>query len=493
MNSFATIISTGKKVDDWLSPILVKELRQGMRARVFIAAFLLLQVFLVVLVLGNLAAQDDRYTLDYQNRFFWGIIGFALLALMPLRGLTAVSVEVKNQTMETIMLTRLTAWRVVFGKWSALFAQSLLLVSAVLPYIVLRYFIGGDDVVSDFEWILFLLWMSGLLIAASIAVSALGNAVMRIVILVAVISMTSTGLGELFNSSPTRGGPWEVLGWLLIFGLFVPALLFELTATGIAPASENHAIRRRLLAVGFFLAAYGLYHAIASDFQAGVVVPLFVLIGICYFDLAEKPRLLPRMIQPLARRGIPGKIAALFLLPGWPTALLISLVVIPTATALVWEAMAPRASYPTTPSMLEYQMPLAIFSIFGSVLTPILICHLLWPRMNQVLLMVLLYNIALMLFASVIEGFASLMHASLNDVLFFMPGLPVMMTNAWSNANNAALPPWFAAGNAATLTVLLLVLFGASFRYFRALFAQFRAADQVASPPETREPGATTT
>src|ERR1700722_2347400 len=106
-----------RKLDDWLSPILVKELRQGMRARVFVASFLLIQVFLIVLVLGNVAAQGDRSSLEFQNVIFWLIIGFTLLLFMPLRGLVAISSEVKNRTMETVLLTRLTAWRVVFGKW----------------------------------------------------------------------------------------------------------------------------------------------------------------------------------------------------------------------------------------------------------------------------------------------------------------------------------------------------------------------------------------
>jgi hypothetical protein len=280
MNLIASYFAQGKTADDLLSPILVKELRQGMRARVFVISFLLLQVFLVVLVLGNVAAQDDRSTLDVQDHFFWVIVGFALLVLMPLRGLVTVSQEIKNRTMETIMLTRLTAWRVVFGKWSALFAQSLLIVSAVLPYVVLRYFVGGDDVVSDFEWILLMLWLSGILIAASIAVSALGNVVVRIIILVGIIITTTSGAGDFSTTGLSGYPPWEVIASLVIYGFFIPALLFELTASGIAPHSENHAIRRRLLALAFFGASWGLGASFPGNFELGIMIPLIVLVGI---------------------------------------------------------------------------------------------------------------------------------------------------------------------------------------------------------------------
>ena len=480
MNPLTAPFSDGKSLDDWLSPILVKELRQGMRARVFVISFLLLQVFLVVLVLGNVAAQDDRSTLDFQNHFFWVIVGFALLVLMPLRGLTAISSEIKNHTMETIMLTRLTAWRVVFGKWSALFAQSLLLVSAVLPYVVLRYFIGGDDVVSDFEWMLLMLWLSGLLIAASIAVSALGNPVIRIAILVGVIITTASGAGDFITTGFGRGEPWEILGWLLIFGFFIPALLFELTASGIAPVSENHAIHRRLLALLFFIAACCLALLTQSDFQPGIIVPLVVLIGICYFELAEKPRLLPRMIQSLARRGLLGKIAAIFLLPGWPSALLFSLMVIPLPMVICYMCL-------NADTKAGWLLP--IFAVFGSVLTPILICHLFWPKMNQVLLMVVLYNIVLMALASLLEGFASLTHTHVDAFLAFLPSLPVLLVSTNADAGSANdFVAWYLMGNGIVLAFLLLILLLASRSYFRGLIALFRSTNKIQAAPESLEP-----
>jgi hypothetical protein len=475
----------GRRLDDRLSPILVKELRQGMRARVFLLSFLLLQVFLVVLVLYNLAAQGDYNALSVSNGFFWVIIGFALLVLMPLRGLVAVSQEVKNHTMETIMLTRLTAWRVVFGKWSALFAQSLLLVSAVLPYVVLRYFIGGDDVVSDFKWILFMLWLSGILIAASIAVSGLSNPVIRIAVVVGVVVTVIGGSDSLSSSGFSREDVWGIIGWLLSFGFFIPALLFELTASGIAPVSENHAVRRRLLALAFFGVAVGLTKMTHNDFPAGIEIPLIILISVCYFDLAEKPRLLPRLIQPLARRGVAGRIAALFLLPGWPTAMLFSLVAIPLAMGIADQFIPPDAK-------IGWVLP--IMAVWGSILTPILICHLFWRKMNQVLLIVLLYNVILMAIASLLEGFASLTHSRVDEVLALTPSYPVLMIT--SDSENAASMAyfylWYLLGHALVLTLLILVLLLASRPYFRELSSLFRSVKSVQPSPDNPEPAPAT-
>jgi hypothetical protein len=484
MNLFKHPFFNGKSPDDWLSPILIKELRQGMRARVFIVSFLLLQVFLVVLVLGNVAAKGDTSTLDFQNHFFWVIIGFALLVMMPMRGLVAVSLEIKNRTMETIMLTRITAWRVVFGKWSALFAQSLLLVSAVLPYIVLRYFIGGDDVVSDFEWILFMLWFSGILIAAGIAVSALGNPVVRIVILVGIIIVIVNGVGELVPRGIGLSKPWEIIGWLLILGFFIPALLFELTASGIAPIAENHAVRRRLLAVLFFVASCGLVSMSGGTFEAGTVVPLLVLIGVCYYELAEKPRLVPRMIQALARRGWLGRIAGLFILPGWPSALLFSLFVIPTAMIICYLFAPPDAK-------TGWLLP--IFAVLGSVLPPILVCHLFWPKMNQVLLMAVLYNVVLTALAAILEGFATLTHFKVDEVLAFLPSVPVLMIA--TNAESGSLghfQAWYLIGNGVVLAFVIIALFLGSREYYRKWHTLFQTANSPQPSPETAESVQTT-
>jgi len=469
MSARAFLFPAGKSVDDWLSPILVKELRQGMRARVFVISYLLLQVFLSVLVLANAAAQGDSRALEDESHYFWVIVGFALLVLMPLRGLVSVSQEVKNRTMETIMLTRLTAWRVVFGKWSALFAQSLLLVSAVLPYVVLRYFIGGDDIVSDFVWIIVFLWLSGLLIAASIAISGLTNVVIRIVLLIGLVAVFGGGASDFATPGFTYGSPWEVAGWMVIYGFFVPALLFELTASGLAPASENHAIRRRVLAVAFFALSLPMAEFTKPDFPAAIVVPLVVAIGVCYYELSEKPRVIPRMVRSFARWNGLGRIGAAFLLPGWPSGLLFSLVVIPLALSALFSFM------PADPSTMAYMPFLTIVSVFGSVFVPIYICHTFLPRLNQVLLMVVLYNIILLCVASVLEGFAALTHTSIAPLLAFVPSLPVQFV-AISATEDAfkLVVDWYVIVNMIVVSVFgLLLLFG-SRRFFREVYALFR-------------------
>jgi hypothetical protein len=481
MTSLKALFADGKKPDDWLSPILIKELRQGMRARAFVLSFLLLQLFLIVLVLGNVAAQYDRTTLDFQNSFFWIIIGFALLLLMPLRGLNAISQEVRRNTIETIMLTRLTSWRIVFGKWSALFAQSLLFTSAVLPYIVLRYFIGGNDVISDFRALLILLWFSGILIAAGIAASALTNVIVRIILVLVGLWLLALSDSGIFPSGFGRGEAWEIFGWLLIFGFFIPVFLLELTASSIAPVSENHALRRRILALLFFTLGSVLSWLAQDSDGLETYLPLVICIGICYFELSEKARLLPRFILPMSRMSPLGKIMGTFFLPGWPSGLLFSLVFIPLAVFLKYATLPDHAS---TPSLT---LPLTIYAIFGSVLLPILICHLFWARMKQVFLMIVLYNIVIIGVASVLQGFASLMGAPIDRVLAFVPSLPVLLINLREASSKPDLRTYF-VGNSIVLTAVILILYMASRPYFRDLIALFGSIGRPKLSPDSPKP-----
>jgi hypothetical protein len=476
MNAIAAYFSGEKTFDDRLSPVLVKELRQGMRARIFVLSFLLVQIFLVVLTLGNLAAQDDRGTLDSQNGFFWTILGFALLVLTPLRGVASMSQEVKNRTLETIMLTRLTAWRVVAGKWSALFAQSLLLVAAVLPYVVVRYFIGGEDVVEDFKWIVLMLWLSGLLSAASIAVSGLANPLFRVIVFIGLIIVGSTGLENVVSFGLGRADFLEIAGWLIIIGFFIPALLFEVTASGIAPPSENHAVRRRVLAVLFLIAAAAWEEVTRRDFLPGMTLAVVVLASVCYFELAERPRLLSRMAEDFARRGTFGRIAGLFLLPGWPSGLLFCLLVLPAAIVFYQVAFL---------RPIENDNCLfLIFGVLGSILVPVCLCRFVWKNAKQVMLVAVLYNLGLGAVASICEAFQMLVHADTTLILAALPGLPTFWLLAINDSSVSFMADkgWYLLGNGCVVVFIILVLFIESRGYFRQLFQFYRSGNQPAAP-----------
>lgn len=323
--------STRSDFGDWLSPMLVKELRQGIRSKIFMAAFYLTQAMMILSVIFSLSSSregdDGGQTFGFLNGLFWFMIGVPLLFLMPLRGFGSLFGEIKAGTLELVFLTRLSALRIAAGKWTALMVQTLLLVAAVLPYVLLRYFLGGVDVVDDLQGLFFLLLASGMLTAATIALSPYESRILRalfgvgiifgfLFLLISMIGvMVARNMG-VTGSSPSFG--------MALFGalLFVPPfilLCLEIAASRIAPPAENHAIRKRLIGFYLLLAATGLI-LLGANAPATLGFATLLIAVVVIDALAEPHQFVRSIYRPFSRRGFIGRFGSLWLVPGWVSA-----------------------------------------------------------------------------------------------------------------------------------------------------------------------------
>lgn len=327
-----TSTETRSDFADWLSPMLVKELRQGMRSRIFMAAFYLTQLLMILCVIFNLtlASNADAPTplIGFLNGLFWFMISVPLLFVMPIRGFTALHGEMKTGTLELVFLTRLSAWRITLGKWTAIVVQTLLLVCAVLPYVLLRYFLGGVDIIVDLQTLLFIVLGSAGLTAITIAISPYESKLLRALFVLGMIGMFQFLIGLIFAwvASSSFGGtassslaPWHVYTGL---ALFLPAfiiLALEIGASRIAPAAENHALRKRLIGLYALLIA-PLFVLAGGKAEVVFILALFLIAVVIVDALAEPVVMVRSLYLPFARHGTRGRIAALFLTPGWPSA-----------------------------------------------------------------------------------------------------------------------------------------------------------------------------
>jgi ABC-type transport system involved in multi-copper enzyme maturation permease subunit len=134
---------------DRLSPMLVKELRQGMRARGFIVLFLAFQGVLAFMLLTVSINSSDNSAGATASGMIFALFGIASLMVQPMRGVNALSGEITGNTIEMMALTRLTASRIVFGKWFAIVSQTALILITIIPYLILRYFLGGMVLVGE--------------------------------------------------------------------------------------------------------------------------------------------------------------------------------------------------------------------------------------------------------------------------------------------------------------------------------------------------------
>ncbi len=335
MSAAAPAIPAHNDFADWLSPILVKELRQGMQARTFVSIFIVVQVVMILLVGFHLLSLSANSGTSSFDGFFWFFVGFPLLVLMPARGLAAVSEEMRANTLDLVRLTRLTAFRIILGKWVALVSQSGLLVAAILPYLVLRYFFGRVDVILELQSLGWMLAASFVITAGTIALST-AHLVLRVLILLAALPAFLTFSFSFALSRAFGGGGYSGAGfvpvddwWLILTAMAVYVVMFlEHAASKIAPQSENHSARKRsaVLLFSIILVAAG-WHGGPSWFFSIAIWMAPIIAWVIIEALTEKSMLLPSLYAPFARRGILGRLAGRFLYPGWATGVMFTALV----------------------------------------------------------------------------------------------------------------------------------------------------------------------
>ena len=312
----------------WLPAMVVRELRQGVQSGAFAWTFIGIQGAMFALMtwaLGTFGgAPDGAYGRDFQA-MFWAAIAAALVFVIPLRGLTAVSGERAGNNLDLVRLTRLSATRIVLGKWLAIIGQGLLVAAALAPYLVLRYFFGGVNVVVDLEIFAWLAAGAMAVAAAALALSTLPLWLrIGVVVAVAVVGFVpAVALAEAMvrgRLSFARLGVGGRVGILAGLGLYTVALL-EYAAARIAPPAENHAGRKRLLAVAIAV-AWVVVATFGTD-EAGlgtVLVTLPLVLCFCVEALLEQPAPIGSIYRPFGRWGGAGRLAAAVFSPGWATA-----------------------------------------------------------------------------------------------------------------------------------------------------------------------------
>ena len=161
------------------------------------------------LLAASTAEGEPGNVFGFLNWLFWFMISVPLLFVMPMLGFGALHAEMKARTLELVFLTRLSAWRIVAGKWAALMAETLLLVCSILPYVMLRYFLGGVDILEDLQGLFFLVVASAILTAATLAMSPYESKLLRALFILALTFFFQSLTGILFAwvAFSSRGSP----------------------------------------------------------------------------------------------------------------------------------------------------------------------------------------------------------------------------------------------------------------------------------------------
>ncbi len=308
---------------DSLSPMLVKELRQGLKTWIFSGVFITLQIVLALSLLLA-AAGGSAGSGKFMTQLSWIILVVAL----PLRAFGALSEEIRSRTLDALVLTKLSAFRISSGKWAALMAQSTLIALAILPYLIMRYFYGGVNVFAEIRMLLFMILAGGLHTAWLVCLSSQPGFILRVLlaapgVILAWISIDGgsfLGLNISGSGSLDDGLSTSSLLYFAAASLLLTYLLLDIGATRIAPASANLATRKRLITLGALVILVVLEKSGVSG--SGLKSFALALAFLAGADaLTEAPATAPSTWVPFLRAGVPGRLAAWLFLPGWTTGL----------------------------------------------------------------------------------------------------------------------------------------------------------------------------
>ncbi len=130
---------------DRLPAMVVKELRQGLRAPMFIAPFAGVHAAAILAVAAEYLSEGAR---DLMSPFW--LVAIAVVAvIMPLRGFSALREECTGDNSALLILGGLSRWQIVRGKWLVQMMLAGLLLVSLIPYMLVRYFLGGLEIIPN--------------------------------------------------------------------------------------------------------------------------------------------------------------------------------------------------------------------------------------------------------------------------------------------------------------------------------------------------------
>jgi hypothetical protein len=147
MSRSRALLDRLENASDWLSPIVVKEVRQAVRGREFHYSFAI--TLLVGLAVAFFGAADALSGNGTSGRWTFaalmGCLTLLGLAVVPLGAFSALRNERLEQTLELITLSALSPRRVVIGKLLAQGVKLATLFAGLAPFIAMSFLLGGID------------------------------------------------------------------------------------------------------------------------------------------------------------------------------------------------------------------------------------------------------------------------------------------------------------------------------------------------------------
>jgi hypothetical protein len=293
-----------------VGPIVVKEVRQGLRARVFGICFGLLLTLCLTVALIAAAEVHDNMAQALGPRYltlFLGGLGVICFFVIPYTAYRSMTREREEETWVLLALTGLSSRRIVRGKVASALTQAVLYSSAGAPFMVFSYFLNGVDLPTLLLEVGFASAWAVFLTCLAVALgteghSRLGRAGVHFVVLALLGAATIAGI-TFGGAMAQEGARWFEEDAFRIFaiafpiGLFTTALLLiEGAAAGLSLTSESSVKAVRWVIVlqqGVGIAGTYLGVSLSAAPQKGVsaaasVISAIFLVVIGVFLVSER-------------------------------------------------------------------------------------------------------------------------------------------------------------------------------------------------------------
>jgi hypothetical protein len=388
-----------------------------------------------------------------------------------------------------MVLTRLSAWRIVTGKWSAIVSQSALILVTIIPYLILRYFFGGMNLLGEIVLLGMIFFTSATITAVTVGLSASGSIILRSVLPIVGLPIGAYALLMLLTfgggiedlvefCALERKESWIGLSMFLAASAYLGFFFLSTGTSLIATYAENHSTLRRLIAFVTAIAAAILCSiSTITDYEAIPFVFALILAPVFAVSLTEFAPLVSPVYLKFMKLGPLGRLAGLFFFPGWPSGVFFCALI--TIVAVIPFAI-------NVPSYYDDDITIASLACLGTLLFPAALVNLLRMKGPQRVSNYILFGLASCILAMVLAGIGDSM--SSRDFLWLFVWLPpVILAMQSSSGFSDDMLITAAVVIDAALFALLLIL---AQHNFRASINGIK--DSLSEDNDSKEPEPTT-
>lgn len=274
---------------DRLNPILVKETRQALKSKQFMATFAMMLIggWLVsafVLLWLNVG-YDDRPIGKEIFPWYYTLLALTVILVVPFGAFRSLLSERDLNTYELLSITTLSPRQIIWGKWLSSQVQTFIYFSAVSPFIAFTYLLRGVDFPSIAFVLVASMLLSMLFSLGSLTLSTFAKQRQaQVVLSLMLLGWLVLGLGySIFFASWTVIEPWiswgeaEFLWGLAILCSYYVAtfvLCLQIARAKLTFESDNRSSGIRLTCSAIFVLTlswlgYGALHGMFSGMAGG--------------------------------------------------------------------------------------------------------------------------------------------------------------------------------------------------------------------------------